>query len=156
MRVRLRGVMVGPDLVEHERGWRVPDLGRDDECMRASFCTVAGVHPIKIPWIAPGEPNFWRDYEKLANILGYRWEERFGVNEPKESVRRGPWPFADHELWLAGVGNVGGLAGGNGTPHAIVMRGQKLHYDCLWDHGSGRKRRPTRIGWGIAMVPADG
>lgn len=103
-----------------------------------------------VPFIRPGQPgsNFWVQYRQLSKICGFAWDDRIPFHEPL-SKRKYPWPFADDELWIAGVSQ---------GSHAVVMKGQKLHYDCnndpRRDNGPcGRKRRPNRVAWGIHLKP---
>lgn len=144
------GVEVGPFRRRFEQGWIPPECGDVNECTRLSFCCVTGIHPLQIPWITPSGPKetFWEHYEQLAEICGFKWEERIAWTAP-EGLLRGPWPFTDAELWIAGVGTCGGR--GYGDPHAIVMKGQQLYYDC--NTASPRVRRPTRICWGVKLNP---
>lgn len=150
-RSTLLGVEVGPFRRRFEQGWFPPETVRDDDCMRASFCCVTGIHPFQIPWIAPDRDNcdFFPLYRKLAAICGFHWEERVRITD-SERKKRGRWPFTDDELWIAGVGRTGD-GRGRGTAHAIVMQGQNLYWDCNSNHP--RRRRPTRVGWGARLNP---
>lgn len=138
-----------------EPGWIPPYIedAPGDECMRLAFSCVTGIHPRRLRYISPEGEKFWKEWRALALQRGYRLKRVFNVEyDPLHGLPDapvapcGPWPFADDELWIAGVPSFIHYGGA----HAVVMRGQQLYYDCS---DVPRKRRPTRIESGWRVTP---
>lgn len=124
--------------------------------MRLAFSCVTGIHPRRLRYISPEGEKFWKEWRALALQCGYRLKRVFNVEyDPLHGLPNapvapcGPWPFADDELWIAGVPSFIHY----GDAHAVVMRGQQLYYDCS---DVPRSRRPTRIesGWRVTTITA--
>lgn len=139
-------------------GWIPPydETAPGDDCMRMAFSCVTGIHPRRLRYLRPDDyptgQAFWRDWRALAREKGFRLVRAFNSEGAPLRGRHGggnvapggPWPFADDELWIAGVPSFHHYDG----LHAVVMLGQQLHYD---PSDLPRSRRPTRIesGWRV-------
>lgn len=131
-------------------GWIPPKVTRtNDDCARMCFSCITGVHPRRLRYIDPSDERvpFWDDWRELAVEKGFLLTLMFSAeySDPLHE-RGGPWPFANDELWMAGVPSK--LT--RGGHHAVVMRGQELHYDCC---DEPRVRRPKRINHGWKVTP---
>jgi hypothetical protein len=125
-------------------GWKPPDLGRNDECMRLAFACATGINPIKLPFIDPSRKDsrydFWGRWEKLATKHGY-WMRATPVEFDEKHSTNG--------LWIAIVPTIPAL---QTECHAVTMKGRELWFDCS-DHP--RVRRPKKFLDALTLVKND-
>lgn len=116
----------------HPRGWIPPSLGRTDECMRQSFSCVTGINPAKLNHVDPQQKfSLWaREWSDLARAQ-HGWDMLFVSGPNSVDVPDG--------LWIAIVPSLSTKK----WSHAIVMKGQRLYWDC--NRIYPRKRRPTKF-----------
>lgn len=134
-----------------EPGWIPPDTDKQDDCFRAAFSCVTGVHPRRLRYIEPAaeqsDKEFWDAWRLLAYERGFSLELLGNYQgQPLGRQHAAPWPFGDDEFWIRQVQSYFA----DDWEHAVVMRGQKLHYDC--SHRP-RVRRPSRINSIWEVVP---
>lgn len=122
-------IWIGPVIETPHPGWTPPAVGVPGECMRLAFSCVTGISPRTLPFVDPFRRDFWPRWFDLAERVGRRM-----IQAPEHFLP------APEQLWIAGVSGDGKSGKAD---HAIVMRGEKLHYDPNWV--KPRKRRPTKI-----------
>jgi hypothetical protein len=130
-------------------GFTPPSLGREDECMRLALACAIGIEPIKIPFVDPDQDyDPWiAGWRQVCLDLGWNllhvWT---GGTRGVQLLRR-----SEDEFWIAAVPSV--MSRGRGAYHAVVMCGDRLHYDP--NRVKPRKRRPTKFLGAYYLDPLD-
>lgn len=130
------------------RGFIPTPLGREDECMRLALACVIGVEPIKIPFVDPDQDYApWiAGWRQVCLDLGWNLLHVWTGGSDVHSLLR-----SEDEFWIAAVPSI--MSRARGAYHAVVMCGDRLHYDC--NRLKPRKRRPTKFMGAYYLQPLD-